>query len=113
MIKSAVRRSAFVAATLAGLAAVCVPVADAVGHHSSAPEPTVVFVHGGFADSSGSYGAMDRLCMDCYPVGAANNPMRGHPGDSAHLDSPSSDKAPINPAGHAYGAGSRHHRGRG
>ena len=39
--------------------------------HSTAPKPTVVLVHGAFADSSGWYGVIDQLHRDGYPVRAA------------------------------------------
>jgi len=49
----------------------------------TAPEPTVVVVHGAFADSSGGDGVIERLRKDGYPVRAASNPLRGLAGDSA------------------------------
>ncbi|SEG86913.1 Pimeloyl-ACP methyl ester carboxylesterase [Actinacidiphila yanglinensis] len=105
MTRPAIRRSALVAAALAAVAAVCVPTADAAGKHSSPePKPTVVFVHGAFADSSGWYGAMDGLRKDGYPVRAANNPLRGLPSDSAYVrDFLDSIKGPIILVGHSYG----------
>ena len=104
MSKPAIRRSAFGAATLAAVAAavaVYIPAADAAGPNVPAPKPTVVFVHGAFADSSGWYGAMDRLRKDGYPVRAASNPLRGLPSDSAYVrDFLNSIKGPIILAGH-------------
>ncbi|MCX4234765.1 alpha/beta hydrolase [Streptomyces ortus] len=70
----------------------------------TAPSRPVVFVHGAFADSSGWYGAMDKLRKDGYPVRAANNPLRGLPSDSAYVrDFLNSIKGPIILAGHSYG----------
>jgi len=43
--------------------------------HSTAPKPTVVLVHGAFADSSGFDAVIDRLRRDGYPVRAAPNPL--------------------------------------
>jgi pimeloyl-ACP methyl ester carboxylesterase len=101
---SALRRSAFVAAALAATAAVSIPVAGAAVHHDDKPKPTVVFVHGAFADSSGWYGAMDQLRQDGYPVRAANNPLRGLPSDSAYVrDFLNSIDGPIILVGHSYG----------
>ncbi|MGW2843226.1 alpha/beta fold hydrolase [Streptomyces sp. NPDC001493] len=104
MTKPSIRRSALIAAALAAVAAVCIPAADAVGHHDAAPKPTVVFVHGAFADSSGWYGAMDRLRKDGYPVRAASNPLRGLSGDSAYVrDFLDSVEGPVILVGHSYG----------
>ncbi|WP_435126362.1 alpha/beta fold hydrolase [Actinacidiphila sp. bgisy144] len=107
MITPVIRRSALVAAALAAAAAISIPTAGAAaGHHAttSTPKPTVVFVHGAFADSSGWYGAMDRLRKDGYPVRAANNPLRGLPGDSAYVrDFLNGIKGPIILVGHSYG----------
>lgn len=102
----AIRRSALIAAALTTAAAVCVPAASAAANHKSAdePKPTVVFVHGAFADSSGWYGAMDRLRKDGYAVRAANNPLRGLPSDSAYVrDFLHSIKGPILLVDHSYG----------
>ena len=41
------------------------------------PKPTVVLVHGAFADSSGWDGVIDRLRRDGYPVRAAPDPLLG------------------------------------
>ncbi|MFE0359491.1 alpha/beta fold hydrolase [Streptomyces nigra] len=107
MARPTIRRSALVAATLAAAAAVYVPAANAVGDDNTSaqsPKPTVVFVHGAFADSSGWYGAMDKLRKDGYPVRAANNPLRGLPTDAAYVrDFLNSIKGPIILAGHSYG----------
>ncbi|MFZ4184159.1 alpha/beta fold hydrolase [Streptomyces pseudogriseolus] len=110
MIKPAMRRSALAAATLAAAAAVYIPAvgvagaADATMDSAATPKPTVVFVHGAFADSSGWYGAMDRLRKDGYPVRAATNPLRGLPSDAAYVrDFLNSIKGPIILAGHSYG----------
>lgn len=107
MFRPAIRRSALVAATLAAAAAIGIPTADAVGNHNTsadAPKPTVVFVHGAFADSSGWYGAMNQLRKDGYPVRAANNPLRGLSSDSAYVrDFLNSINGPIILVGHSYG----------
>ncbi|MDH6522886.1 pimeloyl-ACP methyl ester carboxylesterase [Streptomyces sp. SAI-135] len=106
MTLPALRRSAFVAAALTAVAAVSIPVAGAAvaDHHVDTPKPTVVFVHGAFADASGWYGAMDNLRKDGYPVRAANNPLRGLPSDAAYVrDFLNSINGPIILVGHSYG----------
>ncbi|MFE0420469.1 alpha/beta fold hydrolase [Streptomyces tendae] len=108
MILPSIRRSAVVATALATAAAVYIPAAAAAGgsaeHHVDKPKPTVVFVHGAFADSSGWYGAMDRLRKEGYPVRAASNPLRGLASDAAYVrDFLNSIKGPIILAGHSYG----------
>lgn len=47
-----------------------------------AAKPTVVLVHGAFADSSGWNGVIERLEKDGYPVIAAANPLRSVAGDA-------------------------------
>lgn len=47
-----------------------------------AAKPTVVLVHGAFADSSGWNGVIARLEKDGYPVIAAANPLRSVAGDA-------------------------------
>lgn len=103
-MRRAIRRTALAAATLAAAAAIYAPSADAAGHHTDHPKPTVVFVHGAFADSSGWYGAMNRLRTDGYPVRAANNPLRGLPSDSTYVqDFLHTIKGPVILVGHSYG----------
>jgi pimeloyl-ACP methyl ester carboxylesterase len=72
--------------------------------HSTAPKPTVVLVHGAFADSSGWYGVIDQLHRDGYPVRAAPDPLLGLQFDAAtvrgFLDSIKGPKVLV---GHSYG----------
>jgi pimeloyl-ACP methyl ester carboxylesterase len=67
-------------------------------------KPTVVLVHGAFADASGFIGVIDRLRDDGYPVRAAPNPLLGLQSDAAtvrgFLDS---IKGPKILVGHSYG----------
>ena len=44
---------------------------------SISAKPTIVLVHGAFADSSGFDGVIGRLRHDGYPVRAAPNPLKG------------------------------------
>ncbi|MBW6439115.1 alpha/beta hydrolase [Actinoplanes hulinensis] len=68
------------------------------------PKPTVVLVHGAFADSSGWNGVVSRLQHDGYPVVAAANPLRGVASDTAHLKALlDSIAGPIVLVGHSYG----------
>ncbi|WP_405970662.1 alpha/beta hydrolase [Streptomyces sp. NBC_00988] len=70
----------------------------------AAPKPTVVFVHGAFADSSGWDGVMHRLRKDGYPVRAASDPLRGLASDSAYVaELLHSITGPIILVGHSYG----------
>ena len=48
-------------------------------------KPTVVLVHGAFADSSGWAVVADQLIRDGYPVIAFSNPLRGITPDAAYL----------------------------
>ncbi|MGW0161087.1 alpha/beta fold hydrolase [Mycobacterium sp. NPDC003323] len=68
------------------------------------PRPTVVLVHGAFADSSSWNGVVDRLQDAGYPVIAAANPLRGLPGDAAYVRSVLDYvDGPVVLAGHSYG----------
>ncbi|WP_239121008.1 alpha/beta fold hydrolase [Catellatospora chokoriensis] len=68
-------------------------------------KPTVVLVHGGFADASASWNpVIKRLQKNGYPVVAPANPLRGLPTDVAYLKSVlDSVKGPIVLVGHSYG----------
>lgn len=66
--------------------------------------PTVVLVHGAFADSSSWNGVIARLRMDGYPVVAVANPLRSLEGDARFLrDVLDGVDGPIVLAGHSYG----------
>jgi pimeloyl-ACP methyl ester carboxylesterase len=54
---------------------------------TSADKPTVVLVHGAFAESSSWNGVIARLLDDGYPVLAVANPLRGVKSDSDYLRS--------------------------
>lgn len=67
-------------------------------------KPTVVLVHGAFADSSSWNGVIKNLRRDGYPVIAAANPLRDLHEDAAYLRSVlDSVSGPIVVAGHSYG----------
>jgi pimeloyl-ACP methyl ester carboxylesterase len=68
--------------------------------------PTVVLVHGAFADSSSWNGVVARLHAQGYPVVAVANPLRGLKTDSAYLSAALAGiSGPIVLVGHSYGGG--------
>jgi pimeloyl-ACP methyl ester carboxylesterase len=85
------------------MAARAVPTAS-VAHTSSADKPTIVLVHGAFADSSSWDGVISRLQRDGYTVVAPPNPLVGLPYDSAYIrDFLSTISGPVVLVGHSYG----------
>jgi pimeloyl-ACP methyl ester carboxylesterase len=79
-----------------------IPHADTPRHDPA--KPTVVLVHGAFADSSSWNGVIERLLADGLPVLAVANPLRGLEADAEHLRSVlRSISGPVVIAGHSYG----------
>jgi pimeloyl-ACP methyl ester carboxylesterase len=67
-------------------------------------KPTVVLVHGAWADASSWTGVITRLQRVGYPVLAPPNPLRSLPGDSAYLAAfLATLPGPIILVGHSYG----------
>ncbi|WP_431961393.1 alpha/beta fold hydrolase [Actinacidiphila sp. bgisy160] len=67
-------------------------------------KPTVVLIHGAFADASSWNGVIERLERRGYPVIAPANPLRGLYSDATYIASElASIKGPIVLAGHSYG----------
>jgi len=67
-------------------------------------KPTVVLVHGAFADSSSWNGVVKILEKDGYPVIAAANPLRSVKSDAQSVaDVLASVKTPVVLVGHSYG----------
>ncbi|WP_406274064.1 alpha/beta hydrolase [Actinacidiphila glaucinigra] len=67
-------------------------------------KPTIVLVHGAFADSSSWNGVIPHLREAGYPVIAAANPLRGLAGDAAYVASVVKGvEGPVVLAGHSYG----------
>ncbi|WP_127506437.1 alpha/beta fold hydrolase [Actinoplanes solisilvae] len=100
------RRAARWTAVTAGVAAAAMVAgtAAASGHSGSASKPTVVLVHGAFADSSSWNGVVKDLLRQGYPVVAAANPLRGLHSDAEYVKNVlDSVKGPIVLAGHSYG----------
>ena len=68
------------------------------------PKPSIVLVHGAWADSGSWDGVTQRLQADGYTVYALPNPLRGLAYDPAYLaDFLHSISGPIVLAGHSYG----------
>ena len=67
-------------------------------------KPTVVLVHGAFADSSSWNGVVSKLTSDGFPVVAAAVPLRSLKGDADYVSSlVSSISGPVVLVGHSYG----------
>jgi pimeloyl-ACP methyl ester carboxylesterase len=67
-------------------------------------KPTIVLVHGAFADGSSWAGVIQRLQQQGYTVAAPANPLRGVLADSAYLASLLGQiNGPVLLAGHSYG----------
>jgi pimeloyl-ACP methyl ester carboxylesterase len=76
----------------------------AAGVRTAATLPTIVLVHGAWADGSGWEGVVRRLQSDGYPVVVPANPLRGLPGDSAYVAGVLRSVAgPVILVGHSYG----------
>lgn len=66
--------------------------------------PTVVLVHGAFADASGWAAVIEQLIAAAVPVGAVVNPLRGINADSAYVASVIRQiPGPVLAVGHSYG----------
>lgn len=66
--------------------------------------PTVVLVHGAFADATGWIGVISELRSSGIPVIAPSNPLRGLTADAAYLSSVLAQiEGPAVLVGHAYG----------
>ena len=65
------------------------PAANAATAQASEPEakPTIVLVHGGYADSSCWNGVIPRLQHDGFTTIAGSNPLRGIPTDAPYIGS--------------------------
>src|SRR5277367_3664828 len=71
---------------------------------TSGPKPTIVLVHGAWADGSSWNRVLLRLQADGYVVDVPPNPLRGPSEDSAYLSSfLATISGPIVLVGHSYG----------
>jgi pimeloyl-ACP methyl ester carboxylesterase len=90
-----------VAAAITLVFAIAVPTA---GARATAVKPTIVLVHGAFADASGWSGVISRLQAKGYTAVAPSNPLRGVAADAAYIKSYlSTISGPIVLVGHSYG----------
>jgi pimeloyl-ACP methyl ester carboxylesterase len=102
------KRTATIAASLA-IAGTLIPLGMASAHAASASpstaaKPTIVLVHGAWADGSSWDGVASILQGDGYTVDVAPNPLRGLTYDSDYLsDYLASISGPIVLVGHSYG----------
>lgn len=72
--------------------------------HAADAKPTIILVHGAFADSSSWNGVVKILEKDGYPVVAAANPLRGVKSDAQYVSSiVKNAKTPVVLVGHSYG----------
>lgn len=93
-------RSALAALILTALAAPALPAA----HAAPATHPTIILVHGAFADASSWDGVSKRLTADGYQVIGAANPLRSVKGDADYVSRiVKSVQGPVILVGHSYG----------
>jgi pimeloyl-ACP methyl ester carboxylesterase len=79
-------------------------VANAWHSHHAATKPTIVLVHGAWADSGSWNRVVKRLQQKGYPVRVPPNPLRGLAADSAYIaDFINFIHGPIVLVGHSYG----------
>jgi pimeloyl-ACP methyl ester carboxylesterase len=87
-----------------GLAGAASTSATSPSHHDNGPKPTIVLVHGAFADASGWNDVITRLTALGYPTIAPANPLRGLPVDVRYIQSVLAHiEGPIIMVGHSYG----------
>ncbi|MGW7243421.1 alpha/beta fold hydrolase [Streptomyces sp. NPDC054804] len=105
ILKSGKGRLALGVTVLAALTVVPAHAADGAGGATpQGQKPTVVLVHGAFADASSWNAVVKRLQADGYHVIAPANTLRGIPQDSTYLNSLlKTIKGPIVLVGHSYG----------
>ncbi|MCW3838487.1 alpha/beta hydrolase [Micromonospora yasonensis] len=102
-----VSRRTFVAGVSAAVAtsAMAMAASPAAAGRTRPTKPTVVLVHGGFADATASWsGVVERLQERGYPVIAPATPLRSLPSDAAYIASLlHSINDPVILVGHSYG----------
>ncbi|MCX5561618.1 alpha/beta fold hydrolase [Streptomyces sp. NBC_00038] len=92
------------AAATATLLTPAVSSAAAADQSTSGAKPTIVLVHGGFADASGWNDVISKLQYKGYETIAPANPLRGLPTDAPYIASVlASISGPIVLVGHSYG----------
>ncbi|MGW5639414.1 alpha/beta fold hydrolase [Streptomyces sp. NPDC003832] len=99
-----VSRRTVLAGAGAAAAAVSVGGPTAAAGRPARPRPTIVLVHGAFADASGWSRVIEHLTRDGHTVLAPPNPLRGVHADSAYLAAfLATVQGPIVLVGHSYG----------
>jgi pimeloyl-ACP methyl ester carboxylesterase len=94
---------AILVTTTIGLATLATGSASA-RHHDDGSKPTIVLVHGGWADASGWNAEIATLQKRGYPVIAPANPLRGLESDADYIRSVlTTIDGPIVLVGHSYG----------
>ncbi|MEV5150185.1 alpha/beta hydrolase [Streptomyces sp. NPDC052727] len=103
------RKRIAVLGAIAGVSALTLAIttpasASRAEHGTAGKKPTIVLVHGAFADASSWNGVIKRLQREGYPVVAPANPLRGLAGDAAYVHSVlASVEGPVVLVGHSYG----------
>ena len=107
LLQPARRRTQLLAAATALLASVAIATGAAAGTSARAaagPRPTIVLVHGGWADSSGWDAEITTLTGLGYPVVTIANPLRSLTSDSDYVRARLEQiSGPIVLVGHSYG----------
>jgi pimeloyl-ACP methyl ester carboxylesterase len=91
---------------LLAIALCCLPIptTQAASADERARTPTVVLVHGAFADASSWNGVIPKLQAEGYEVIAVANPLRSLAGDSAYVSALlKTIPGPVILVGHSYG----------
>lgn len=92
------------AAAVAGASALLGGPSAHAGARTTPPRPTVVLVHGAWADPSSWDGVVEKLQKDGYPVAVLATPLRGLASDSAYVRAfTDAVPGPVVLVGHSYG----------
>lgn len=104
-IRHHIRRLHGAAAASAAAVLCAAPAAPAAADGGTGgAKPTIVLVHGAFADGSSWNGVVERLQQAGYPVVAPANPLRGLASDADYVHSVlQSVRGPVVLVGHSYG----------
>ncbi|MEU3186453.1 alpha/beta hydrolase [Streptomyces sp. NPDC006923] len=110
--RALLRRTRVVIPALVAAALLAIPASSVAAVNPAGPaagavkaaKPTIVLVHGAFADSSSWDGVVARLEREGYPVLGVANPLRDLAGDAAYLSSVlDTIPGPVVLVGHSYG----------
>lgn len=93
-------------ATVAMVTTLAVVASPLSAKENKMSKPTVVLVHGAFAESSSWNGVTAKLLAKGYPVVAVANPLRGVKSDATYVANElASISGPVILVGHSYGGG--------